>query len=112
MEIQSITSKLPDGAEIYVFGSALWSKHPNDVDVLVVYDPKLCPPENAHSSIAESIRSLADALGRHIHLTLLTQQEERGCDFKLDTGCVPLEEALAVNPALQRTHDKVVRAVH
>jgi predicted nucleotidyltransferase len=105
MEIQSITSKLPDGAEIYVFGSSLWRKDPNDVNVLVVYDPKLCPPENAHSSIAQLIRSLADALGRPIHMTLLTRQEERGCAFKIDTGCVRLEEALAANPALQRTRN-------
>jgi hypothetical protein len=109
MEIQSITSKLPNGAEIYVFGSSLWRQHPNDVDVLVVYDPTICPPENAHSSVAESIRSLADALGRPIHMTLLTRQEERGCAFKLDTGCVRLEEALGANPALQRTRDKAGR---
>ena len=103
MEIQSIPTELPKGMDIFVFGSSLWRKHPKDVDVLVVYDPKICPPENAHSSIAESIRSLAVALGRPVHMTLLTQQEERGCAFKLDTGCVRLEEALGANPALLRT---------
>jgi predicted nucleotidyltransferase len=109
MEIRSIIRKLPRGTEIYVFGSCLWRKDPKDVDVLIVYDPDVCQPERAHESVADAINALKKALGRPVHLTLLTRQEEEGCAFKIDTGCVSLEAAVAANPSLRGTRDKAAR---
>jgi hypothetical protein len=103
---QSIITRLPKGAEISVFGSALWRREFKDVDVLIVYDPDTCPPETAHERVADSIRLLADLLGHPVHMVLLTLQEERTCGFKHDAGCVPLHEAIAANPALRAAHDK------
>src|SRR6266567_3112559 len=52
--------EMPDWAHVFVFGSALHSNAPKDLDLLVVYDPAGCPPNEAR----EKAELLASIIGQ------------------------------------------------
>jgi predicted nucleotidyltransferase len=103
MESRDVKQSLPRGSEVFVFGSFLRHKDPNDVDILIVYDPEICPPKDAHASVAGAVHTLEKGLALPVHLTLLTKTEESTCDFKREVGCVPLEHALRLRETLVPT---------
>jgi len=94
MGILSIATRIPSCSQAYVFGSALHSAAPNDLDLLVVYDPDACPPSDAYKRHAELCESLKAALGLPVHLTPLTQDEAKSVSFVERMNAIPLEEAL------------------
>ncbi|MFZ0817338.1 MAG: hypothetical protein WAM78_17580 [Candidatus Sulfotelmatobacter sp.] len=67
------------------------SASPNDVDVLVVYDPQFCAPARAYELHRSFVTRLKEVTGMPVHITLLTTGEERGCNFVNDTGAVRLD---------------------
>ena len=88
MDIRFITTSLPKSSSAYIFGSFLKSASPNDVDVLVVYDPQFCAPAQAYELHSSFVNRLKEVTGIPVHVTLLTAGEERGCNFINDTGAV------------------------
>lgn len=87
-------TSLPELSSAYVFGSFLHCDAPRDLDLLITYDQRVCPPSRAYSLHAEFVRQAHAMFGIDIHLTLLTQQEELGCRFIEDTGAVPFDQAI------------------
>jgi hypothetical protein len=86
--------EIPNWAEVFVFGSALNSVDPEDLDLLVVYDPAKCPPSQA--------RDQAEALASHLthdtnlqsHVVVLTKAEEQEVQFIQNEGCVEFDSWL------------------
>lgn len=85
--------RIPEGSTLFLFGSILKSQAPNDLDILVVYDPEVCPPEVAYTYHRSMVDDLAVAFGLPIHATFLTPSEERGTDFISRTCAVLFSEA-------------------
>lgn len=92
-EIRSIISALPEGSTVYLFGSAARGKRYNDVDLLILYDPALCPPSLAHKAHRAFVDGVAELLDAPVHLSLLTYAEERGAAFIARVRAVPLKDA-------------------
>jgi predicted nucleotidyltransferase len=80
--------------EVYVFGSWLRSEIPNDVDLLIVFDPQKCSFAEAamlRRQIAEAIFDSFDLAG---DIVLLTVREEEQADFVCAERCVPLSSVI------------------
>lgn len=88
METRSMHIRIPRTSTLYIFGSALTSGNPNDLDVLVVYDPVACPPEDAYTLHRETVFDLEVSYRLPVHITLLTSSEESGTDFIKRTGAI------------------------
>lgn len=86
--------RTPEGSTLFLFGSILKSQEPNDLDILVVYDPEVCPPELAYQYHSSMVDDLAAAYGLPIHATFLTPAEQRATDFISRTCAVLFSEAL------------------
>lgn len=84
---------IPEGSTLFLFGSILKSQAPNDLDILVVYDPELCPPELAYTYHCSMVDDLAAAFGLPIHPMFLTPSEQRATDFISRTSAVLFSEA-------------------
>ena len=91
MDIRSTTTSLPKASTAYLFGSFLNSASPNDIDVLLVYDPEVCEPALAYELHKDFVDRLQTAVGIDVHVTLLTKDEERDCHFVEDSCAVPIE---------------------
>jgi hypothetical protein len=89
-----LTSNPPAFSSAYIFGSFLHSDSPHDLDLLIIYDDRLCPPSDAYRLHVEFVQQVHTVLCLDIHLTLLTQQEEQGCGFIEDTGAIPFDRAI------------------
>ena len=72
---------IPIWANIYVFGSAVFSLTPNDLDLLVVYDPELCPPNEARNRAEILAAKLTSHSGLQPHVVVLTKAEEQNVNF-------------------------------
>ena len=88
METRSTPIRIPRESKFYIFGSALFSDCPNDLDVLVVYDPLVCPPGDAYPFHSSAILDLKANFDIPVHITLLTSSEECGTEFIKRTGAV------------------------
>ena len=99
MEILSTVTELPEGSMAFVFGSVLRNAHPMDFDLLVVYDPSLCPPNIAYRVHAPFFGRLSQKTDLPVDMTLLTYQEEKSSCFILGTKALPIAEALSVDSA-------------
>lgn len=83
--------RIPDFSTLYIFGSALTSSDPNDLDVLVIYDPIECPPQDAYQLHREMVEDLEEFYGLPVHITLLTPSEESNVYFIQRTNAVFFE---------------------
>jgi predicted nucleotidyltransferase len=79
--IRSIICDLPDGSSAFLFGSVLRREDFNDVDVLILYNPLLCPPQTAWNAHGRFVNEVQKAFGKSVHLELLTFDEERETGF-------------------------------
>jgi predicted nucleotidyltransferase len=94
MENQSFITKLPEKSTAYVFGSFLYKESPNDIDILILYDPVICAPEKAyliHNLFIENIKNL---FGLPVDITLLTYMEEQRAGFIEKAQAVPIDEVI------------------
>lgn len=80
-EIVFIATKIDESCNFYLFGSVLTNAKPNDIDLLVVYDPLLLPPEKVFSTIAPIITELEHQTDLPVHVTALTKTEEQEHNF-------------------------------
>lgn len=94
METQSTPIRIPKESKFYIFGSALSSDYPNDLDVLVIYDPLVCLPQVAYSFHREAMLDLEANFDMPVHITLLTPSEESGTEFIKRTGAIELAVAM------------------
>lgn len=78
----------------------LTSDFPNDLDILVVYDPFVCPPQDAYSFHRETVLDLKDYYRLPVHVTLLTSSEESGTEFIKRTGAIDFMVAVRWLPHL------------
>jgi len=75
-------------ADVFVFGSALRSNNPSDLDLLVVYDPVLCPTSQARDRAEQLASSLACGVNLPRHVVVLSKSEERSVAFIRSEGCI------------------------
>lgn len=85
---------LPDWGELFVFGSALTSKHPNDLDLLVVYDSLKCPPEQARDRAMMLVSELVTDCHLQPHVVVLKKSEERSVQFIRTERCIDFDSWL------------------
>jgi predicted nucleotidyltransferase len=93
METLSTPIRIPKSSKLYVFGSALTATTPNDLDVLVIYDPQACPPQKAYSVHRETVVDLEKYYQLPVHITLLTFSEEASTEFIRRTGAIEFATA-------------------
>ena len=72
---------LPNGARVYLFGSACYRQHPRDIDLLFVYDDRILPPEEAYGSFRPMSEYVGDQVGIHVHPTVLSVSEFEASNF-------------------------------
>jgi predicted nucleotidyltransferase len=89
--IPSIITNLPDGTEVFVFGSAKNSVDPSDLDVLVVYDPAKLAPEHACYAMKPFFARLARAAHLNVHAVILSKSEELQVQFAETEKAMPFE---------------------
>ena len=80
-----------------MFGSALRSQRPRDLDLLCVYDPKRVVPSAAYGQMRLLVRALSDALNTPVDPTILSDSEAVETDFESQEHCVMLEDLLCTN---------------
>jgi hypothetical protein len=78
----------PAGTSIYIFGSALHSETPRDLDVLVVYDPAQISPAAVYERMQPTFLELQARTGLSVHPTLLTMTEMFETRFSEQSGCI------------------------
>lgn len=88
---RSITTDLPSTSRVYVFGSALTSDTPQDIDILILYEPMIFHPSVAYDAHANFVAQVGSHTGLSVDITLLTFDEELSCNFIETEGAVPLE---------------------
>lgn len=94
MEIQSITTKVPEYSEAFIFGSVFSSPNPKDLDLLVIYDEHACPPQQAYANHNELCQLLCNAFNLPVHIIPLTRSEARHSRFIEYSKAIPLAMAL------------------
>lgn len=87
-------TKTHDKSEVFIFGSALHSSTPKDIDILIIYAPEICPPIQAYDLHSEFLDTLSNHFNNAIHATLLTKSEEIGTSFIERTGAIKLSSFL------------------
>jgi hypothetical protein len=95
MGIPPMNIKIPSASRLFIFGSALSSSLPRDLDVLCVYDPLYCHPGDAYAMHRDLVEELETAFGLNVDLTLLTHTEEQDLDFIRRFGAVDFRSAKA-----------------
>ena len=90
MAIESITTKLPSGSEAFIFGSYLSVAKPHDIDILILYDPKLHAPKDAYKVHREFVNEVGKLAGIPVDLTLLTFAEEYSIGFIEASHAIPI----------------------
>ena len=76
-----------------MFGSALASATPRDVDLLIVYQSGV-PLGEVNRLARDSAAEVEAAVGHHIHLMILSHAECRSVPWLADTELEPMEEWL------------------
>lgn len=74
---------LPSNTSVYVFGSYLNCKNPKDIDILIVFDPNHCAPEDVYNIFGEFIESISAIAELPPDVTFLTISEENEVHFAM-----------------------------
>lgn len=72
---------LPKNSKVYIFGSALYSDKPNDLDVLIVYDPGCVHPKDVYNVYDNFLMSLSKRHNLKTDVTFLTINENLSDGF-------------------------------
>ena len=77
-DVRSVSSIFFD--EVYVFGSALWSDSPDDIDILLVYDDtRIQEVETERSRLEAEMRRISGDVD--FHFTTLNRAEMQHTNF-------------------------------
>lgn len=85
---------MPNWARVFVFGSALHTKRPKDLDLLIVYDSTLCPASHARQNAEHLAATIGQTVGLSPHVVVLSEKEDKNISFIRSEGCVLFEEWL------------------
>jgi hypothetical protein len=77
-----------EGTEWYLFGSALVDPRAADIDLLVI-----CKDDVTADLVRRTVD--LDALPKLIHLSLLTELENREIEFTTNQGCIKIFETVS-----------------
>jgi len=92
MAAPSTTTKANLAEGLFIFGSWLNSQVPNDLDLLFVYDERICSPQNA-ISVRQALMKGGALLGLPaIQVVLLSETESFQCRFIESEGAIPLQK--------------------
>lgn len=72
---------LPEGVDVYLFGSARDHGQPNDIDMLFIYDSTVVPCDNAYHVFLPLVRAVQNKLGIPVHAVVLSAEEARNTRF-------------------------------
>ncbi len=89
--IKKVLSQVPSYTEIYVFGSALKSLQPNDLDILVIYDSKVYPKANIYNAFKSISEVLYEVFNLPIDLTVLSYSENNSMNFVKEIKAIKLK---------------------
>jgi hypothetical protein len=67
--------------ELFVFGSALYSEHPSDIDLAIIYDEGFINPQQAIQYRSEILSNLETVNALKIDTILLSKREEKEAEF-------------------------------
>ena len=82
---------LPDGASVYLFGSACYRDRPHDVDMLFVYNTSLLPPATAYTAFKPLVRLIESEVAIPVHPIVLSEHEARKTGFIEDIEPIVLK---------------------
>lgn len=77
----NFTIKPKEHFDHYLFGSALYSENPSDVDIAIIYDKKFISVQEAILYRHELIGSLSKSITLKIDTILLSKEEEMETEF-------------------------------
>ena len=89
--IEKILLQVPRYTEIYVFGSVLKSFHPNDLDILVIYDSNIYPNANIYSACESICTVLYETFNLPLDLTVLSYSENDSINFDKEVKAIKLQ---------------------
>lgn len=72
----------------YVFGSAIYSEEPNDIDVAIIYDKKYIRTKDAIAYRRELVDRILQLNSIMVDSILLSKEEEREMDFLTNAKCL------------------------
>lgn len=97
MGTQYMLSEVPKDTAVYVFGSILNSISPNDLDLLVIYNPNTYPKTEIYNCCEELISSLSKYFKLDVDVTYLTYSEVKQVSFIEKVEAIPLVSFLQAN---------------
>jgi predicted nucleotidyltransferase len=90
-ESQSISLKIPDNLEVYLFGSSVCSANFNDIDLLFVVPNDVVDKVKLYDVVRTFCQLLSQKLGHVIDFTILTQSEEEALSFIENARALPVQ---------------------
>ena len=81
-------SEMAGGVKVYVFGSAVWSHSPQDVDLVIVYNSSTVNVDDVLSCRRRLQRELSDKFGLPTDICLLNEKEAQSNPFLINEGAV------------------------
>ena len=90
---------LPDGASVYLFGSACYRNRPNDIDMLFVYNASLLPPATAYAAFKPLIRRIESEVAIPVHPVVLSEREAQESGFIEDIEPIALKSMPGLSEA-------------
>jgi predicted nucleotidyltransferase len=79
-ETQSYIIELPESTSVYVFGSSLYAKDFNDIDLFFVI-PDAANKVLSYEAIRKFCKHLEESMGSVVDFTILTNSEEQEIKF-------------------------------
>jgi len=87
---------LPDGVQVFLFGSVCYRDHPNDIDMLFVYDASLLPPRSAYGAFRPLMAEIEAMVDIPIRSVVLSQDEARESGFVEEVEPIELRSTRSV----------------
>lgn len=75
-----------------LFGSAVCSKEPRDIDVMVVCDSAIMSREDPKGIVRQLRTTWASRARRRVHIVVFNRREERSGRFVRQFGAVPIDQ--------------------
>lgn len=91
---KKILLKVPKSTNIYVFGSMLSSLAPKDLDILVVFNPKIYPGATIYKTCEELTNALFEVFKLEVDLTVLSYTENNEMNFIKEVKAIKLKDFL------------------
>ena len=84
MSVRSVVKNaesLPDGVQVFLFGSACYREHPNDIDLLFVYDANVLPARSAYAALKPLMLEIESIVSVPVRSVVLSDDEAGSSRF-------------------------------